>query len=83
MKIQNSTHINHFAKTSESTSNGNFDKLLKNHMQPTGIDSLVKDALSDVKSEIMQEIEKITSDENNIDMEALNDLLELLKDWRN
>jgi hypothetical protein len=50
-------------------------------MQPSGIDFLVKDALSDVKSEILQEIENITSDETgkNIDMEALKDLLALIR----
>jgi len=83
MKIQNSTHINNPVKTSEfeKTNNGDFGKLLKNHMQPSGIDFLVKDALSDVKSEILQEIENITSDESgqNIDMEALKDLLALIK----
>jgi hypothetical protein len=83
MKIQNSTHINHSAKTSEfeKISNGDFGKLLKNHMQPSGIDFLVQDALSDIKSEIMQEIENITIDETgqSIDMEELKELLELIR----
>ncbi|MCL1842636.1 MAG: hypothetical protein FWF79_02365 [Defluviitaleaceae bacterium] len=83
MKIQNSTHINKPDKTPEfeKTNNGNFDKLLKNHMQSSGIDFLIKDALSDVKSEILQEIENITSDETgqNIDIKNLQDLLELIR----
>ena len=84
MKIQNPTHINNLVKTSEfeKTNNGNFNKLLKNHMQPSGIDLLVKDAFSDVKSEIIQEIENITSSDEtgqNIDMGMLRDLLDLTK----
>ncbi|MCL1842559.1 MAG: hypothetical protein FWF79_01980 [Defluviitaleaceae bacterium] len=83
MKIQNSTHIKHTVKTSEfeKTNNGNFGKLLKNHIQPSGIDLLVKDAISDIKSEILHEIENITNDENGqtMDMETLKDLLELIK----
>jgi hypothetical protein len=82
MKIQNNAHITRSvnAAESEKTNNGNFNKLLKNHMQTYAVDLLVKDSFSDVKAEIVQEIENITSDETgqNIDMETLRDLLELL-----
>ena len=81
MRVQTNTHVNHSAKTTENEkiSNGNFEKLLKNHIQPSGIDLLVKDAFSDIKTEIINEIENITCDEtgHNIDMDTLCDLLEL------
>jgi len=83
MKIQNSRHIDRTVTTSkfEKANNGNFGKLLNSHIQPSGINLLVKDALSDVNLEIMQEIENITDDENgeNIDMETLKDLLNIIK----
>lgn len=81
MKIQD-THTIYSANPlkCEKINAGNFEELLKNHMKPAGIELLVKDAFSDVKAEVLQEIENITSDETgkNIDMETLRDLLELL-----
>jgi len=82
MKIQNNSHVARSANAPEceKINNGDFGKLLKEHIKPGAVDLLIKDSFSDVRAEILREIENISSDEtgHNIDMETLGSLLELL-----
>jgi len=81
MKIQPNTTANHpiNAAACKKGNANTFCQILNNHMQANVISTLVKDAFSDVKAEILNEIENLTSDETgqNIDMAVLDDLLKL------
>jgi hypothetical protein len=84
MKIQpiNNANLPVNAGKRVTGSQSDFKAVLQSHLQPLGITGLIKDAFTDLRSELLREIDKIAGDETgkHIEMDVLDELLSLYQE---